>query len=260
MVENELTFSYKDLIDRKLTEDWVTLCCVSNEVGGDLIGNACWSGVLIRELLAEAGVKAGADAVLQTSRDGWNCGTPLSALTDPDRNAMLAVAMNGKPLPVEHGFPVRMVVPGLYGYVSATKWVVDLEVTALRQVRGVLDPAGLVGEGTGEDPVAHRRTRQRRQREGRLAAHRRQRVGAAHRHREGRVPARRRRLGRGRARSRAGRRHLGAVVGHGRRRARRAPRWWCGRPTSRATRRPRSRTDVVPDGATGWDSVPFDAT
>ncbi len=128
MVDRELTFTYQDLIGRKLTEAWVTLCCVSNEVGGDLVGNAWWSGVLARELLAEAGVQAGADAVLQTSRDGWNCGTPLAALTD-DRNAMLAVAMNGNPLPVEHGFPVRMVVPGLYGYVSATKWLVDLEVT-----------------------------------------------------------------------------------------------------------------------------------
>jgi DMSO/TMAO reductase YedYZ molybdopterin-dependent catalytic subunit len=129
MVENELEISYNNLVARSLTEDWITLCCVSNEVGGDLIGNAYWSGVPIRDLLAEAGVKSGADAVLQTSKDGWNCGTPLAALTDPDRNAMLALAMNGKPLPIEHGFPVRMVVPGLYGYVSATKWVVDLEVT-----------------------------------------------------------------------------------------------------------------------------------
>jgi DMSO/TMAO reductase YedYZ molybdopterin-dependent catalytic subunit len=95
-----------------------------------LIGNAWWSGVLVRGLLEEAGVKAGADAVKQTSRDGWTCGTPLAALTDPDRNAMLAFAMNGEPLPVRHGFPVRMVVPGLYGYVSATKWLVDLEVTS----------------------------------------------------------------------------------------------------------------------------------
>ncbi len=128
MVDKELRFSYQDLIDRQLTEAWVTLCCVSNEVGGDLIGNAWWSGVLIRELLAEAGVKPGANAVKQTSQDGWTCGTPLAALTD-DRNAMLAVAMNGQPLPVAHGFPVRMVVPGLYGYVSATKWLVDLQVT-----------------------------------------------------------------------------------------------------------------------------------
>jgi DMSO/TMAO reductase YedYZ molybdopterin-dependent catalytic subunit len=128
MVDQEITLGYQDLLDRQLSEAWVTLCCVSNEVGGDLIGNAWWSGVLIRDLLAEAGVRDGADAVLQTSRDGWNCGTPLAALTD-DRNAMLAIAMNGKPLPVQHGFPVRMVVPGLYGYVSATKWLVDLEVT-----------------------------------------------------------------------------------------------------------------------------------
>ena len=129
MVDRELTFSYQDLVDRQLTEAWITLCCVSNQVGGDLIGNAFWSGVLVRELLAEAGVKAGANAVRQTSRDGWDCGTPLAALTDPGRNAMLAIAMNGQPLPVQHGFPVRMVVPGLYGYVSATKWLVDLEVT-----------------------------------------------------------------------------------------------------------------------------------
>ena len=128
LVDHELTITYRDLVARKLTEDWVTLCCVSNPVGGDLISNAWWSGVRIADLLAEAGVKPGADAVKQTSKDGWTCGTPIEALTD-DRNAMLAVAMNGSPLPVEHGFPVRMVVPGLYGFVSATKWVVDLEVT-----------------------------------------------------------------------------------------------------------------------------------
>jgi DMSO/TMAO reductase YedYZ molybdopterin-dependent catalytic subunit len=128
MVDRELTLTYQDLLDRELTEDWVTICCVSNEVGGDLIGNAWWSGVRIADVLAEAGVRPGADAVKQTSEDGWTCGTPVAALTD-DRNAMLAVAMNGRPLPVEHGFPVRMIVPGLYGYVSATKWLVDLEVT-----------------------------------------------------------------------------------------------------------------------------------
>lgn len=128
MVDNELTLTYDDLVGRQLTEAWVTLCCVSNEVGGDLIGNAYWSGVLVRDLLYSAGVRSGADAVLQTSHDGWTCGTPLAALTD-DRNAMLAVAMNGLPLPIDHGFPVRTVVPGLYGYVSATKWLVDLEVT-----------------------------------------------------------------------------------------------------------------------------------
>ncbi len=134
MVEKEITLDYSDLVARSITEAWVTLCCVSNEVGGDLIGNAWWSGVLIRDVLAQARPEAGADAVLQTSHDGWNCATPLAALTDPDRNAMLALGMNGKPLPIEHGFPVRMVVPGLYGYVSATKWLVDLEVTRFDEV------------------------------------------------------------------------------------------------------------------------------
>jgi DMSO/TMAO reductase YedYZ molybdopterin-dependent catalytic subunit len=128
MVDRELTIGYHDLLERRLTEAWMTICCVSNPVGGDLIGNAWWSGVRIADLLAEAGVQPGADAVKQTSKDGWTCGTPVEALTD-DRNALLAVAMNGRPLPVEHGFPVRMVVPGLYGFVSATKWLVDLEVT-----------------------------------------------------------------------------------------------------------------------------------
>ncbi|HET8560068.1 MAG TPA: molybdopterin-dependent oxidoreductase [Marmoricola sp.] len=129
MVDRPLTLTFDDLVGRRLVEGWVTLCCVSNEVGGDLIGNAWWSGVPVRDLLASAGVHPSADAVKQTSADGWTCGTPLPALTDPHRNALLAVAMDGQPLPIEHGFPVRMVVPGLYGYVSAAKWLVDLEVT-----------------------------------------------------------------------------------------------------------------------------------
>ncbi|KRB77810.1 oxidoreductase [Nocardioides sp. Root190] len=128
MVEKEITLSYRDLVAREITQDWITLNCVSNTVGGDLIGNAWWSGVRLASILAEAGPLPEANAVLQTSDDGWNCGTPLAALMD-ERNAMLAVAMNGEPLPIEHGFPVRTIVPGLYGYVSATKWVVDMEVT-----------------------------------------------------------------------------------------------------------------------------------
>ena len=120
-------------MDRQFTEAWITLNCVSNPVGGDLIGNAWWSGVRLADILAEAGPQEGADAVLQTSEDGWTCGTPLAALTD-DRNAMLAVAMNGTPLPIEHGFPVRTIVPGLYGYVSACKWVVEMEVTSFDEI------------------------------------------------------------------------------------------------------------------------------
>ena len=133
LVDREVTLTYNDLVSRQLTESWITLNCVSNEVGGDLVGNAWWSGIRIADLLAEIGVDRDADCILQTSEDGWNCATPLSALTD-DRNAMLAIAMNGKPLPIEHGFPVRTIVPGLYGYVSATKWVVDYEVTRFSDV------------------------------------------------------------------------------------------------------------------------------
>ena len=128
MVDREIVLTYQDLVDRKLTESWITLNCVSNPIGGPLIGNAWWSGVRVADLLAEAGVQAGADAVLQTSEDGWNCGTPLEALTD-SRDAMLAISMNGEALPIDHGFPVRTIVPGLYGYVSACKWVVDMKVT-----------------------------------------------------------------------------------------------------------------------------------
>jgi DMSO/TMAO reductase YedYZ molybdopterin-dependent catalytic subunit len=146
MVEREITLTYQDLLDRELTEAWVTLCCVSNPVGGDLIGNAHWSGVRIADLLAEAGVSPDADAVRQTSKDGWNCGTPIEALTD-DRNAMLAIAMNGEPLPVDHGFPVRMVVPGLYGFVSATKWVVDLEVTRFEDFTAYWTERGWSAQG-----------------------------------------------------------------------------------------------------------------
>ncbi|HEY7042142.1 MAG TPA: molybdopterin-dependent oxidoreductase [Nocardioidaceae bacterium] len=128
MVERELTMTYQDLLDRGLQQAWITLCCVSNQVGGGLISNASWSGVPIADVLADVGLHPDADAVLSTSADGWTAGTPLSVLTD-GRDAMFAVAMNGQPLTLEHGFPVRMVVPGLYGYVSGTKWVVDLEVS-----------------------------------------------------------------------------------------------------------------------------------
>ena len=128
LVDRELRLSFADLLGRRPVERDITLTCVSNEVGGPYIGNARWIGVPIAGLLREVGVRAGADAVKSTSVDGLTIGTPLAALTD-GRDAILAVAMNGEPLPFEHGFPVRMVVPCLYGYVSATKWIVDFEVT-----------------------------------------------------------------------------------------------------------------------------------
>jgi DMSO/TMAO reductase YedYZ molybdopterin-dependent catalytic subunit len=128
LVRREREFDLAAVLERDLVEKWATLTCVSNEVGGDLIGNALWLGVPTAQLLAEAEPDPEADMVLSTSVDGFTAGTPLDTLTD-DRGSLLAVGMNGEPLPVEHGFPARLVVPGLYGYVSATKWVVDLEVT-----------------------------------------------------------------------------------------------------------------------------------
>ncbi|WP_434994999.1 molybdopterin-dependent oxidoreductase [Arthrobacter sp. Ld5] len=128
MVEEEFELSFQDLLDADLVERHITLTCVSNPVGGYLAGTAKWLGYPLREVLARARPLDGADMVLSTSSDGFSASTPLPVLQD-DRDALLAVAMNDEPLPAEHGFPVRMVVPGLYGYVSATKWVVDLEVT-----------------------------------------------------------------------------------------------------------------------------------
>ncbi|MFJ7748391.1 molybdopterin-dependent oxidoreductase [Arthrobacter sp. NPDC097144] len=128
LVDREVEISFAELLAKPLQESYVTLACVSNEVGGSLIGNAKWLGWPVRNLLAAAGVQPGADMVLSTSKDGWTASTPLEALTD-NRDALLAVGMNGAPLPLEHGFPVRLVVPGLYGYVSATKWVTELKVT-----------------------------------------------------------------------------------------------------------------------------------
>jgi DMSO/TMAO reductase YedYZ molybdopterin-dependent catalytic subunit len=128
LVEEEFRLTFQDLLDADLIESHVTLTCVSNPVGGNLAGNAKWLGLPIREVLKRAKPKAGADMVLSTSIDGFSASTPLEVLQD-DRDAILAIGMNDEPLPLEHGYPVRMVVPGLYGFVSATKWVVDLEVT-----------------------------------------------------------------------------------------------------------------------------------
>lgn len=128
MVDHEYVLTMAELLAAPLVEAWVTLACVSNEVGGDLVGNARWLGVPVREVLARAGVQPGADMVLSRSTDGFTAATPLEVLTD-DRDALIAVGMNGEPLPPEHGFPARLVVPGLYGYVSATKWLAALEVT-----------------------------------------------------------------------------------------------------------------------------------
>ena len=128
MVDRELTFSYQDLLSRDLVERDITLVCVSNEVGGQYAGHARWLGVPLADLLREAGVKPGADQLVSRSVDGWTAGSPVGTVMD-GRDALVAIGMNGEPLPVNHGFPARLVVPGLYGYVSATKWVTELELT-----------------------------------------------------------------------------------------------------------------------------------
>jgi DMSO/TMAO reductase YedYZ molybdopterin-dependent catalytic subunit len=127
-VRRELTLSFDELLRRPLIEDYITLACVSNPVAGPYISNAKWLGASLGALLREAGIRPGADQLFCTSANGFTSGTPVVTAMD-GRDAMLAVGMNGAPLPVEHGFPVRTVVPGLYGYVSACKWITDIEVT-----------------------------------------------------------------------------------------------------------------------------------
>ncbi|WP_311381062.1 molybdopterin-dependent oxidoreductase [Arthrobacter sp. ISL-85] len=146
MVAREVQLSFADLLAKPLTERHVSIACVSNDVGGDLIGNARWLGWPVRELLALAVPQQGADMVLSRSSDGWTAGTPLEVLTD-NRDALLAVGMNGEPLPLEHGFPVRLIVPGLYGYVSATKWVTELKVTRFADDAGYWTPRGWSARG-----------------------------------------------------------------------------------------------------------------
>ena len=146
MVDNELELTFADLLARDQIERYVTLSCVSNEVGGGLVGNALWQGVLMADVLNEAGVQDGATQVVSRSIDGWNCGSPTSVIMD-GRDAMFAIAMNGEPLPAEHGYPVRLVVPGLYGYVSATKWVTEIELTRWEDFDGYWVPRGWSKEG-----------------------------------------------------------------------------------------------------------------
>lgn len=136
MVDNELTFTFDDLLARATVEEAVTLSCVSNPVGGELVGNALWLGVPLRELLDEAGVQPGASQIVGRSVDNWTGGFPTAHLDDPETVALLAVGMNGEPLPVIHGFPARLVIAGLYGYVSATKWIEEIHLTTLEDFNG----------------------------------------------------------------------------------------------------------------------------
>jgi DMSO/TMAO reductase YedYZ molybdopterin-dependent catalytic subunit len=142
MVSREVVITFDELLRRPLIEDYITLCCVSNPVGGPYIGNAKWLGASYASLVRAAGPLRGADQLLCTSVDGFTVGTPLAVVLDGHRDSLIAVAMNGTALPTAHGFPARLVVPGLYGYVSACKWVVDIEVTTFAAAQAYWVPRG----------------------------------------------------------------------------------------------------------------------
>ncbi|MFJ3582117.1 molybdopterin-dependent oxidoreductase [Streptomyces sp. NPDC090127] len=149
-VRRELTLDLRELMSREVVERDITLACVSNEVGGPLVGNARWLGVRLADLLREAGVRppsegGPADQLVARSVDGMTIGTPVEAVMD-GRDALLAFGMNGEPLPFDHGFPVRMLVPGLYGYVSACKWLESLELTTFDAYDAYWVPRGWAAE------------------------------------------------------------------------------------------------------------------
>jgi DMSO/TMAO reductase YedYZ molybdopterin-dependent catalytic subunit len=148
MVDKEVTLTFDQLVELPLIERYVTIACVSNEVGGDLVGNAKWTGVRLTDVLEMAGVQEGATQIVPRSVDGWTAGFPTDWVTHPDRprDALIAVKMNDEPLPAEHGFPARLIVPGLFGYVSATKWLSERELTTLEAFDAYWVPRGWAKE------------------------------------------------------------------------------------------------------------------
>ena len=156
MVDHPLELTFDELVGRDLVEADITLTCVSNEVGGRLMGTARWLGVRVSDLLDEAGVKPGADQIVGRSVDGYTCGFPTAALDG--REALVAIGMNGELLPIAHGFPARLIVPGLYGYVSATKWLKQIELTRFDRFdqywvkRGWVDDAPIKVQSRIETP------------------------------------------------------------------------------------------------------------
>jgi DMSO/TMAO reductase YedYZ molybdopterin-dependent catalytic subunit len=144
MVDRETTLTYAELSGLPMFEQYVTISCVSNEVGGDLVGNAKWTGVRLRDVLAMAGVQAGATQIVgrPVSDNDFTAGMPTAWVMDPSREPMIALKMNDEPLPRAHGYPARLIVPGLYGYVSATKWLAEIELTTLEAFDGYWVPLG----------------------------------------------------------------------------------------------------------------------
>ena len=145
-VDREVTLTYEDLLEMPLFEQYVTIACVSNKVGDDLIGNALWTGVDLREVLDMAGVRPAGEQIVGRSVDGFTAGFPTSWAMDPNRQPMIAVGMNGQPLPQRHGYPARLIIPGLYGYVSATKWLSEIELTGWDDFDGYWIPRGWAKE------------------------------------------------------------------------------------------------------------------
>ena len=141
MVAREIVLTYADIAAMPLVERYVTLSCVSNQVGGGLVGNALWTGVYLKDILDMAGVEGGADQIVARSVDGWTAGFPTEIAFD-GRDALLAIGMNREVLPADHGFPARLVIPGLYGYVSATKWISEIELTTWDAFDGYWVPRG----------------------------------------------------------------------------------------------------------------------
>jgi DMSO/TMAO reductase YedYZ molybdopterin-dependent catalytic subunit len=147
MVDREVRLTYEDLRAMPLFDQYVTIACVSNEVGGKLVGNALWTGVHLREVLDMAGVQGGATQLVGRSVDGFTVGFPAAWAMDPSRDPMIAIGMNGEPLPADHGFPARLIIPGLYGYVSATKWLDSIELTTWEGYDAYWIPLGWAKEG-----------------------------------------------------------------------------------------------------------------
>ena len=242
MVAREITISFDQLLHRPLIEDYITLTCVSNPVGGPYVGNAKWLGASLSSLIRAAGPLRGAEQLFCTSVDGFTSGVPLATVLDAGRDSLVAVGMNGAALPTAHGFPARLVVPGLYGYVSACKWVVDIEVTTWAGRRRLLVPERLGAAGADQDRVQDRRPGLRLVGQGGEGLGRRGGVGAAQGHRGGRGPGGQGALAGGDAGGRARPRHLAAVgLGVGRDRRRLAHDRGAGDRQDRATRRRRCR-------------------
>jgi DMSO/TMAO reductase YedYZ molybdopterin-dependent catalytic subunit len=147
LVERETTLDWDQLISMPQFEQYVTIACVSNEVGGHLVGNAKWTGVRLREVLEIAGPTSLATQLVGRAVDGWTAGMPMDWVMDPSREPMIAIQMNGAPLPRSHGYPARLIVPGLFGYVSATKWLAELELTTWESFDAYWVPLGWAKKG-----------------------------------------------------------------------------------------------------------------